>query len=394
LSVVRVSKIRLYPNASQEVVLLDVLRICKDAWNALKTLIQEEYENTGKTLGYYDLCHKLTILKQVERKYQLPHSQVIRNVATRITGAYKSFFATRKKGLRSRLPRYKSVERYHSFTYPQFGFQFSNDKAQLSKIGSIKYRGTIPKGKIKTFTVKHTKSGKWIGYITYEKELEPFDANLPVVGIDLGLKRFATLSDGQYIPAPQFYRKDENRIRRAHRELSRKKRGSKNREKAKISLAKIYEGVSNRRLDFLHKTSTWLANHYSIICVEDLNIKGLSQSLRLGKSIHDASWGKFLSLLEYKLNERNGLLIKVNPRNTSQLCSRCGKKVEKDLSIRIHCCPFCGLTLDRDLNASINVLKIGADCAELTPVESTITTHPLRIVQIGSMKQESQKWML
>ena len=382
MNVVRVSKVRLYPNVLQEVTLLETLRVCKDAWNTLKSLIQDEYERTGKTLTYYDLCSKVVILKQLESKYQKLYAQVLRDVATRLINAYKTFFDLHKKGYKARLPRYKTLEHYHSFTYPQFGFKFIDNRIQLSKIGSIKYKGVIPENGIKTFTVKQSKSGKWFGYIVYEKQLDSFDADLPVVGIDLGLEKFATLSDGNYIPVPQFYRKDEKRIKKSHKELSRKKRGSKNRKRAKQRLARIYEKVNNRRLNFLHKTSTWVADHYSVVCVEDLRIANMAKYGYLGKSIHDASWGRFLALLEYKLDERNGLLVKVDPRNTSQTCSNCGEKINKTLNTRTHTCFNCGLVMDRDLNASRNILKVGIDDAELTPAESDTSATDLSAVSV------------
>lgn len=388
MSVVRTYRIRLYPTVSQEVALLDTVRLCKNAWNTLKTLIQGEYENTGKTLGYYDLCKKTVVLKQIEPKYRKLYSQVLRNVAKRLRDSYTVFFSKRKNSdSKTRLPRFKTLKHYHSFTYPQVyqqGVSFNGNRVKLSKIGNIKYRGNLPEGKIKSFTVKRLKTGKWMGYITYEKTLELVDAGLPVVGIDLGLEKFAVLSDGNYIPIPQFYRQDEKRIKKAHRNLSRKQRESNNYWKAKIKLAKAYEGVSNKRLDFLHKTSTWIADHYSVVCVENLNIKGISQGLRLGKSVHDASWRKFLDLLEYKLEERNGLLVYVDPRYTSQTCSNCGETVKKALNNRMHHCINCGLTLDRDLNAARNILRkgIGIDDAEFTPTDIDTSTNQLRLASV------------
>jgi len=392
LNVFRVSKIRLYPSASQEIALLEALRVCKDAWNALKALIQDEYEKTGKSLTCYDLNRRLPALKQVEPKYAKVHSQVLQNVVKRLTDAYKTFFSLRENGYKTRLPRFKTLEQYRSFTYPQFGFGFDGKKVQLSKTGSIKYRGNVPKGRIKTFTVKRTPSGKWLGYIVYEKTVEPFDADLPPVGVDLGLERFATLSDGHVVPIPQFYRRDERRVKKAHKTLSRKKRGSKNREKAKVKLSRVYEKVKDTRLDFLHKTSTWIADRYSVVCVEDLNIAGMAQGLRLGKSVYDASWGKALELLEYKLEERSGELIKVDPRYTSQTCSGCGELVEKPLLERVHRCPSCGLVLNRDLNAARNILRkgIGRGPPEYTPAGEVATT-PHGEVQAASVNQEASQ---
>jgi len=390
LSVTRVSKIRLYPNASQEVALLETLSLCKDTWNTLKALIQDEYEKTGKTLSYIDLTKRLPTLKQLEPKYVQAYSQVLQNVAKRLTDAYKSFFALGRNGYKARLPRFKTLEHYQSFTYPQFGFRFTDTKVNLSKVGVIRYRGGVPEDGVKTFTVKRSGSGRWHGYIVYEETPEPFDADLPPVGVDLGLERFAALSDGHTIPIPRFYRRDEERIKKAHRELSRKKRGSRNRMKAKRRLSRVYEKVNDRRLDFLHKATTWMADRYSRVHVEDLNVAGMAQGLSLGKSIHDASWGRALRLLEYKLEERGWELIKVDPRFTSQTCSGCGMLVSKSLSERVHRCSICGLVLDRDLNAARNILRkgIGRGPPEYTPAGEAATT-PHGEVQAASMNQEA-----
>jgi len=392
LNVIRVSKIRLYPNASQEVALLETLSLCKDTWNTLKRLMQDEYARTGKTLTCFDLNKKLPVLKKTDPKYTRAFSQVLQNVAKRLADAYKSFFALRKNGYKARLPRFKTLKHYHSFTYPQFGFKFTDTKVSLSRVGAIRYRGGIPEGGVKTFAVKRAGSGRWYGYIVYEKTPEPFDADLPPVGVDLGLERFAVLSDGYTIPIPRFYRRDENRIKKAHRELSRKKRGSGNREKAKRRLCRVYEKVCDRRLDFLHKATTWMADRYSVVCVEDLNIAGMARGLRLGKSIYDASCGRFLQLLEYKLDERNGKLVRVDPRYTSQTCSGCGMLVSKTLSERVHRCPSCGLVLDRDLNAARNILRkgIGRGPPEYTPAGEATTT-PHGEVQAASMNQEASQ---
>lgn len=391
MSAIRTSKIRLYPNVSQEVTLLETLRICKDVWNILKGLMQDEYKTKKKIFSYIDLIKKIPQIKQIELKYDIVYSQVLQNVAKRLTDAYKSFFALLIKGYKARIPRFKTLKRYHSFTYPQFGFKFKDGRIYLSKIGSIKYRGNLPKGKIKTFTVKKSKTDKWFGFIVYEKKKEIFKANLPSIGIDLGLEKFATLSDGNVIPIPHFYRETEKRVRIAHRKLSRKIRGSKNRLKARMRLARVYEKVNNKRLDFLHKNSSWMAENYAIIYVEDLNIFGMAQGLKLGKSIHDASWRKFLHLLEYKLEERNGSLIKVDSRYTSQICSCCDALVKKSLSMRVHHCPVCGLEIDRDLNASRNILRIGMGHAEFTPAGDVAPTQYLVVEQVASMNQEASQ---
>jgi len=157
----------------------------------------------------------------------------------------------------------------------------------------------------------------------------------------VGLEKFAALSDGSIIENPRHLRKTEERLKRAQRELSRKEKGSRNRERVRRKLAKLHAKVGNQRM----------------VAVEELNIKGMVKNHHLAKSISDAGWGEFISMLEYKAGEAGTKLVKVNPSGTSQKCSRCGMTVPKELSERVHCCPYCGLTLDRDVNAARNILK-------------------------------------
>jgi putative transposase len=214
-------------------------------------------------------------------------------------------------------------------------------------------------------------SGKWFAVFSCKIHFESEEKPNGAVGIDVGLHHFAVLSDGQTIENPGKLRKSESKLARVQRQLSRKSKKSRNREKVRIKVARLHEKVTNQRNDFLHKLSRKLADSYSTIVVEDLQIPNMVQNHNLAKSIADASWGRFLQFLSYKAEEAGGRVIKVNPKDTTQICSGCGLKVPKTLSERTHLCPRCGLQMDRDLNASRNILlKIPQELRKYTPVET------------------------
>ena len=207
--------------------------------------------------------------------------------------------------------------------------------------------------------------------------------------MDLGLECFAALSDGTRIENPRIYRGSERRLAHLQRSLSRKEKGSRNRMRARLRVARLHERVENRRSDFLHKASRAVADSYGTVYVEDLKIQNMVRNHRLAKSISDAGWGRFVRMLCYKEEESGGRVVLVNPYGTSQRCSGCGEKVVKSLSDRVHECPYCGLVLDRDLNAARNILEIGRGPPDSKPVERLTSTWPLEAGQVGSVNQEA-----
>jgi putative transposase len=228
-------------------------------------------------------------------------------------------------------------------------------------------------------------SGKWFAVFCCKAEAQPKEKPHEDVGIDLGLECFAALSDGTRIENPRYYRGSERRLAHLQRCLSRKERGSRNHMRARLRVARLHERVENRRSDFLHKASRAVADSYGTVYVEDLKIR----NHRLAKSISDAGWGRFVRMLCYKEEESGGRVVLVDPRGTSQRCSGCGEAVIKSLSVRLHECPYCGLVLDRDLNAARNVLEIGRGPPDLKPVERLTSTRPLEAGQVGSVNQEA-----
>jgi putative transposase len=383
-------KYRLYPSQTQTKILEEQLELCRQTHNQLLQRCRDAYRETGRLPTQFDLNKALTTHKRQRPELRRVHSQVLQNVSKRIKDSYTNYYARRKAGLKAGLPRYKKPGRYRSITYPQSGFKVDNCRLILSKIGSLKIRMHKPiKSRVKTLTVKRYPSGKWYACFSCIVDAQPREKPSEDVGIDVGLDCFATLSDGTRIGNPRFYRGEERRLKRLHRGLSRKDRGSNNWVKAKRKLARLYERVESRRTDFIHKTSRMIADQYETVYVEDLNISNMVKNHCLAKSISDASWGRFVGMLCYKEEESGGRVVHVNPKGTSQRCSMCGEVVEKSLSDRVHECPWCGLVLDRDLNASRNVLRIGRGSPEYRPVEGTASTPLQEVVQVDPMNQEA-----
>ncbi len=354
-------KYRAYPSQSQKSTLNRQMYLSKQLYNLLLEQSQKYFKETGKTFTKYDMNKWITKLKKKNPEFNELYSQVCQNVADRVSGAYKNFFRRikeRKQGkkVKGGFPRFKSY--ISSLTYPQSGFKLEKKMVSVSKIGRINFvNHRDMEGKIKTMAIKQTKSQEW--YITFSTEKEDtslFSNNKPQVGMDLGLKEYATLSDGTRIPNPRISNKSIDKLKTIQRRLSNKKKGGKNRRKAKIKLARISEHIARQRDDFLHKTSYRLVNSYSSIAYEELKIANMAKNHNLARQITDASWGNFTQYLCYKAESAGCRVVGVNPRNTTRTCSKCGNIQDIGLSERTYLCQNCGLKIDRDLNASINIL--------------------------------------
>jgi len=347
-------KYRLYPSKKQINLLNNILYICKNLYNHQLTYEKYFFIKEKRFVNYRELNSLLPDLKILNQNLKNAHSQVLQNVNDRVIKSFKNFFNRIKKGEKAGYPRYKSA--YNSFTYPQSGFKFTN-KLKLSKIGeiNIKLHRNI-KGKIKTLTILKTSTNKWFACFSVKQEIKPKKRGDKSVGIDLGIEKFATLSNNQIIENPKHLKHSLNLLKTRSKQLSKKQKNSNNRNKAKLKLAKLHEKISNQRLDFLHKTTKNLVNTYDCIALENLKPSEMKNKY-LQLSINDASWNKFRQLISYKAKEAGVRLEFVNPRNTSQRCSKCNKIVKKSLSVRTHNCPYCNLSIDRDLNASINILN-------------------------------------
>ena len=369
---------RIYPNKNQEVTLNRTLSTCRYLYNysLAERKREAELNELERTFGiipwgkpqwinYYDQANDLSGLKTYFQNKV--HSQVLQNVLKRVDRSFKNFF--RGFGY----PRFQGRNRYNSFTYPQKGFELKDGKLNLSKIGNIRiilHREI--EGKIKTCTIKKD-IDQW--YVSFS-----CDIDMPIIpveiktetGIDVGLKSLITLSNGEQIEPPEFLRASEVKLTREQKRLSKKKLRSKNRNKQRVIVSKVHRKIRNQRKDFAHKLSRNLVDTFDRIVFEDLQIQNMVKNHHLAKSISDAGWSQLMNFTKTKAEYAGKIVEFVNPRNTSQNCSGCHTPVPKDLSIRTHICPFCGLVLDRDHNAAINILNqvVHADCVEFTPVKS------------------------
>jgi putative transposase len=299
---------------------------------------------------------------------------------------------TKKKGRKIGKLRFKSASRYRTLNYNQSGFKIDRKHSTItfSKIGTIPFTMHRPYlGEVKGVLI--TRSGdNWYVSIQAEQEVSEPKREGRSVGIDVGLDSFAVDSNGAAIENPQFYEHSRDRIKKLQQSVARKQRFSQNWKKAKGNLEKAYEHITNRKKDFLHKLSRQYVDTYKTICVEDLNIKELKEngtSRGLRRSIHSVSWGRFYSYLSYKAASAGTRFIQVDPRNTTQMCSNCGSIVKKDLSVRVHDCPYCGFVADRDYNAAVNIHRVGME-QPFEPVKPR-PLHHISVVQVLAMKQEA-----
>jgi transposase, IS605 OrfB family, central region len=352
-------KYRLYPTKKQTEKLEWTLEICRILYNSCLVDRNRRYEETGKSLSRIDQQGILVQDKKNIEYLKSIHSQVLQDVLFRVEKAYKAFFRRLKdKDDKAGFPRFKNYGRYDSITYTQSGFSIIDNKLKLSKIGHIKIKlHRNINGTIKTCNIKK-EIDRW--YVCFSVEYTSVSKPIPnkQIGIDVGIKSFAVLSNGKIIDNPKHLCKSEERLIRKQRQLSKKKKGSNNRKKAKVSVARLHRKVANQRKDFHHKLSRQIVNEYGYIVVEDLQIKNMIKNHHLAKSISDAGWGQFVSFLNYKAEEAGCYVEKINPRNTSKTCSVCGYVfADMTLSIRNWTCPICHTAHDRDINASINILN-------------------------------------
>jgi putative transposase len=344
------------PNKQTVAKLENHLFLCAELYNAALQERRDAYKLNRVSLNYFDQANQLVEIKEIRDDLNDVHSQVLQDILKRVDKTFKSFFARIKRKEKAGFPRFKPAKKFDSFCFPQSGFKLNGDKLTLSKIGSVRLRLSRPiEGKIKTCTIKREVSG-WFVVFTVENEIKPLPKTNMAVGLDAGIESFVTLSDGSAIDNFKYYESTQKKLRIAQRRVSRRKKGSNQRRKAVNQLRKVHGKIQNQRNDFQHQTSTMLVKQYDLIAIEDLNIVGLSKGI-LSKQVHDVAWSEFFSKLKYKAENADKMLIKVQPHFTSQDCSRCGNRVKKDLSVRVHHCLKCGLRLHRDHNAAKNILN-------------------------------------
>jgi len=364
-------KYRIYPGKASVTKLKQALEACRYVYNQSIETKKTAYETEHKSMTLFDLNKELTTwIKNKPELKEKAYSQVLQNCQTRVDLAYKAFFRRVKQGLKPGYPRFRGHDRYDSMTYKQSGFSLNlNDSTvYLSKIGRVPiilHRPCL--GQIKTCTVQRTRTDKW--FVSFSIEMnkpDPLPKTGNIAGLDMGLKTFIMASDGFEVKRQRFFKTDEKALAKVQRRYSKfpKTERSPHKTLARRVMAKVHERIKNRRDNFCHQTANILVHRYDFVSVEDLNINSMLEEKKYSKSIADASWGQLLERLSCKAEEAGKTVVAVNPRGTSQMCSRCGQTVHKDLSVRVHDCPNCGLHIDRDLNAALNILRLGRQSAE------------------------------
>jgi putative transposase len=372
-------KFEIYPTEEQKTILGQWISICRMQYNSALLDKQRIYQQEKRTYTRKEMQNQQTADKKVTPLLKEVPSQPLQEVFFRLEKAFDKFF--RKEAKYPKLKKYKD---YNSITFTQFGMARQSSKSkktgkvkrqlvrravslgrsgklQISNLGliDIQFHRNLD-GKVKQVIIKR-QVNRWYAIFCVERHVNQAVLSdvYKVIGIDLGINKFAVLSDGREIENPTFLRKKEKQPKRAQRKLSKKKKGSSNWKKQCGKVNRTHSKIANQRRDFLHKLSYHISNKYSVVCLEDLKVKNMVSNHHLAKSIHDAGWGMFRSFLTYKCERNGGLLVRVKPHYTSQNCSKCENTVKKSLSIRTHICPKCGLVLDRDHNAAINIEKAG-----------------------------------
>lgn len=352
-------KFRLYPTKKQKHSLQASLDACRWVYNQTLAIRKDIWEKEKKSLSLYNTFHFVIQWKQDKPELNNAFSQCLHNAQARVDLAFKAFFRRVKAGEKPGYPRFKSSDRYDSFTFPQHGFKIIQNKLSISKVGFVKIKLHRPiDGIIKTCTIRR-QTGKWYACFSVEYEPKPLRKSNKAIGIDVGLETFATFSNGDKIKNPRFFKTDQKVLAKAQRKFSKQSKGTIERQKTKKVVSHIHKRISNRRNNFIHQEARKIVNQYGIICVEKLKIRNMMGNYFLAKSIADVAWAQFIQALLYKAEDAGRAIIAVDPKNTSQRCSRCGTIVKKSLSTRYHKCPICGLYIHRDLNASLNILALG-----------------------------------
>jgi putative transposase len=356
-------KYKLLPTPAQEQALETVLSRCRVLYNvALEQRRTWWGRGQGKGATYYQQKAELPDLKVAFPDYAEVNAQVLQDVLLRVERAYQAFFRRVQQGETPGCTRFQGRDRYHSFTYPQYGGGAVLDGGvlSLSKLGRIPLRLHRPlEGTPKTVTLSREADGWYASISCADVPVQPLPPTGRETGIDMGLTVFLVTAEGDVVENPRHYRKGEKRLGKAQRRVSRRQKGSNRRKKAVVLLAKAHQHIKRQRRDFHHKTALVLVRQYDVIYLEDLRVANLVRNHHLAKSISDAGWAAFRTILDAKAACAGRWVVAVPPQYTSQDCSGCGARVPKSLSVRTHICPFCGLVLDRDVNGAQNVLRAG-----------------------------------
>jgi putative transposase len=356
-------KYKLLPIPKQEHRFALTLRFCRELYNAALQERRDAWRMQHVSITRSQQQAALPGVKEVRPEGAESAAQVLQDVVLRLDRTFKPFFKRVQNGQKPGYPRFKSRNRYHSFTFPQVGeyrcAQIEIGSLVLSKIGRVAVRWSRPlEGTPKTVTILEEPDGWYACISCKDVPVLPLPLTGQETGIDLGLESFATLANGEQIANPLQYRKAQAAIAKANRRLSRRKKLSKRWRKAAKLLAKKHQKVARQRRDFQHKVALALVRQYDTMYIEDLQVANMAQNGSLAKSIYDAGWSQFCAILTFKAEGAGKRVEAVNPAFTSQVCANCGLIVWKGLSTRWHECPECGASLHRDHNSAQAILRV------------------------------------
>lgn len=377
---------RLYPRRAEVKRLEQMLEQGRLVYNFALEVCKNTYQATGKGVKALSLWqHFRDWRNSLPDDERLLNASSVQHLLRRLDKAYSAFFRRVKAGETPGHPRFKGADRFNSLEYTYgdgckltYDERFDRFTLYVQNVGDVKVKlhRLLPVGATIKHVILKRKASGWYVYLQLEVPQSDVQPNgKPAVAGDVGLLRLLTLSDGTEVDNPRWMRGSLSKLRRAQRRLSRRQKGSRRRKQARQQVALLHEHVANTRKDFWHKTTRTLVNRYGAIALEDLNLNFMLHNRLLSRSAHDAGLGMFYTLLDSKAANAGVQIVRVDPAYTSQVCSECGCVVEKALSVRVHCCPHCGLTIDRDLNAARNIFALAFKSAWIEP--SGVNVAPL-----------------
>ncbi len=365
---IRVATLKLRKSANTET-LVNVLWRCRVLYNAALEERIGAWRLCRKSLSFYDQCKELTEVRASEPAYaDLDATMTRLTVLRRLDLAFKAFFRRLKADENPGFPRFKGQDRFNTLLFGDTGWKISCGKLRLSGIGTFRVSGKMHREGVLKGLRLVKKADRWYAQVLVDVGPAPMvQTSRNGVGIDVGIRTFAAMSDGTCVEHPRFLKKSLNELSDAQRTLASKRRGSSRRRKAKLKLARLHARVANRRRNFVWQTAAALNKRYDGFAIEDLDIAEMAQKKEndgrmargMRRSIMDSAWAMFGHALACKAEEAGKPLVRVNPKGTSQRCSGCGSIVRKTLRDRIHDCAACGLRTDRDLNAAQNIYYLG-----------------------------------
>jgi len=389
-------KIRLYPNKEQKILLDKHFGCTRFVYNHFLNVRNVEYKTNKVNMSYYDTANELSVLKTNDEFTFLNevNSQSLQWALRFLDIAFRNFFRGQTK-----FPNFKKKLNNQSFKVPvNSTFKLKNNKIIIPKFKEgIHFRGKLVLDNLVKFNsvnVSKTPSGKYYATLQGEFNYNPLEQNDNQIGVDLGIKEFLITDNGIKIDNPKYLKKSLKKLKYEQKQLSKKNKGSKNRNKQRILVSLIHEKITNKRMDFLHKLSQKIINENQVICLENLAVKNMIKNHKLAQSISDVSWSKFIEMLKYKSEWNNRQLVQIDRfYPSSKSCSEC-HYINDNLTLkdREWSCPSCRTNHDRDINAAKNILIQGINILSGSGTESDIKQKPVEALRLRkSMKQESHE---